>query len=142
MTVSTSASTPAGSYTLTITGDTGVFTRTTTTTLVVNAPSAPNADFSLSVTPTNALVTRGDRTNYTVTITGQSGFSAPVALTVTGLPKFASARFSTSSVTGSGTATLTINTNKNVAVGDSILTVTGTSGTLVHSQNVTLTIGQ
>jgi PKD repeat protein len=142
MTVSTSASTPAGSYTLTITGDTGVFTRTTTTTLVVSAPTVPSADFSISVSPASALINRGDKTSFTVTITGQPGFNSPVTLTVSGLPRFASSRFSTSSVTGSGIATLTINTNKNVSAGSSTLTVTGTSGSLVHSQNVTLTIGQ
>jgi PKD repeat protein len=142
LTVSTSASTPAGSYTLTITGDTGVFTRTTTTTLVVSPPTVPSADFSISVSPASALINRGDKTSFTVTITGQPGFNSPVTLTVSGLPRFASSRFSTSSVTGSGTATLTINTNKNVSVGSSTLTVTGTSGSLVHSQTVTLTIGQ
>jgi len=142
MTVSTSASTPAGTYTLTITGDTGVFTRTTTTTLVVTAPTVPSADFSISVSPASALINRGDKTSFTVTITGQPGFNSPVTLTVSGLPRFASSRFSTSSVTGSGTTTLTINTNKNVSAGSSTLTVTGTSGSLVHSQNVTVTIGQ
>jgi PKD repeat protein len=142
MTISTSASTPPGSYTLTITGNTGVFTRTTTTTLVVTAPTVPSSDFSLSVSPASVLIKRGDKTTFTVTITGQPGFNSPVTLTVSGLPRFASSRFSTSTVTGSGTSTLTINTNKNVSVGNSTLTVTGTSGSLVHSQNVTLSIGQ
>ena len=76
MTVSTSASTPAGSYTLTITGDTGVFTRTTTTTRVVSAPTVPSADFSISVSPASALINRGDKTSFTVTITGQPGFNS------------------------------------------------------------------
>src|SRR4029453_265013 len=98
----------------------------------------PSADFSISVSPASALINRGDKTSFTVTITGQPGFNSPVTLTVSGLPKFASSRFSTSRVTGSGTSTLTINTNKNVSVGPSPLTVTATSGSLVHSQDVTL----
>lgn len=144
MTVSTSAATPVGSYALTIAGSTGGLTRTTTSTLVITAPipPPPTLDFSLSVSPTSALIKRADKTTFTITITGQPGFNGPVALTVSGLPKFASSRFSASSVNGSGTSTLTINTNKNVSTGSNTLTVTATSGSLVHSQNVTLTIGQ
>src|SRR5206468_3051238 len=52
LSVSTSPSTPTGTYTLTITGVGGSLTRTTTVTLVVNAP--PN--FTLSAAPASRTV--------------------------------------------------------------------------------------
>src|SRR5207244_483585 len=60
--VTTSASTPAGAYTLTITGDGGSQTHTTTVALVVNAPVSP--DFMLGASPSSKTVTQGDSTGY------------------------------------------------------------------------------
>jgi PKD repeat protein len=133
LTVTTAVGTPAGSSQLVITGNTGAFRRTVNLTLVVSGT------FSLSASPASATIKRGGGTNYTITITGAS---SPVALSVSGLPKFASSRFSPSSVAGSGTATLTIGTNNNVAIGTSTLTITGTMGSTTRSGNVSLVITQ
>ena len=136
LTVSTSASTPAGSYPLTITGSSGTLTHNATVTLVVNAAS----DFSISVTPATATVNRSSSTQYTVTITAQGGFSGTVTFSVKGLPQRTTSNFKPTSVVGSGISTLTISANKNAAPGTYPLTITATSGALVHSSSVSLTI--
>ena len=132
LTVATSSSTPAGNYQLTIRGTSGTLTRTTTVTLVVSG------DFSLSISPTSRTFGPGTRTTYTVA--AAPGFSGTIALAVSGLPKFASASFNPSTISGGGTSTLTINTNKNVAPGTYTLTISGTFGGVVRTTNLTLFI--
>jgi hypothetical protein len=133
LTVATSASTPVGSYPLTITGTSGSLTRTSQVTLVVSG------SFSVSVTPVSATIAKAGKARFTVTVDGQ-GFSGTVGLTISGLPKFATAKFVPTSIVNSGSSALTVSTNKNVASGTYTLTVTGTSGSLVRETNVALTI--
>jgi uncharacterized membrane protein len=138
LSVSTTTATAAGSYTLTITGTSGSLSHSTTVTLVVNPAPAPN--FSLTATPAIQTVKRPGSTTYTVTISGVNGFAGSVSLKVSGLPSRVSASFSPASVTGSGSSTLTVTAPRKAAVGNSALTITGTSGSLVHTANVQLTV--
>ena len=117
-----------------ITATSGALTHTVNVTLVVNG------DFSISVTPASRTIARGGVATYTVTIAGGSGFAGTVSLTVGGLPRFATSKFNPQSLVTGGTSVLTVNTNKNVPIGTSTLTVTGTSGGRVHSANVSLII--
>src|SRR5438445_3101664 len=66
LTVTTAATTPTGSFVLTITGVSGALSRTTSVTLVVNAALVP--DFSLSATPASQTVVRGGSTTYAANI--------------------------------------------------------------------------
>jgi hypothetical protein len=134
LSVSTSSSTPPGSYSLTITATSGTLTHTANVTLVVSG------DFSISVAPASASVTRGANAIYTATVTGGSGFTGSVALSVSGLPRRASASFNLASISGSGTSTLTVSTNRKSPTGTFTLTITATSGGLTHKQQVTLTL--
>ena len=134
LTVATSSSTPVGNYQLTIRGTSGTLTRTTTVTLVVNA------DFSLSSSPPSRTIRRGDKTTYTVGATPGLGFSGSIKLTVSGLPRSVTGKFSPSSISGSGSSVLTIDTNKNAPIGSYTVTVTGTAGSVVRTTNVTLVI--
>jgi hypothetical protein len=134
--VMTSTTTPVGSYTLTITGTSGTLTRSTAVTLVVNAQT----DFTLSATPSPQTVVQGSATSYTATVSALNGFSGVVGFSVTGPPTGATAAFTPTSVTGSGSSTLTVTTSTATPIGSYTLTITGTSGTLTHSTPVTLVV--
>jgi galactose oxidase-like protein/glyoxal oxidase-like protein len=137
LTINTLSSTTAGSYKLTITGTDGAsLTHTASVTLVVNAPS----DFTISATPTSQTVTRGSSTSYAVNIGAVGPFSGTVSFSISGLPRRTSASFSPSSVTGSGSSTLTVTANRKAPVGTYTLTITASSGGLSHSTTVGLTI--
>jgi uncharacterized membrane protein len=128
-------STP-GSYvaSFTVTDNGGLTSPAATRTITV-----VNGDFSIAATPASLTIGRGGNGSYTVTIAGP-GFAGTVNLSVGGLPKFANPKFNPISVVNSGTSVLTVNTNRNVAAGTYALTITATSGSRVHSANVTLII--
>jgi hypothetical protein len=136
--VTTAASTPAGSYPLTITGTSGTLTHTASVTLVVNP--APTPDFTLSATPSSQTVVQGSGTTYTATVTPTNGFTGPVDLSVSGLPAGAAGTFSPTAITTSGNSTLSVTTSTTTPTGTYSLTITGTSGSLTHSATVTLVV--
>ena len=138
MSVTTSSLTPAGTYTLTVMGTSGSLSSSTNVTLVVNAAST--GDFSISASPPSQSITRGSSTTYAVTVAASGGFNGTVSLSVSGLPPRTSASFNPSSVTGSGSSTLTVSTRRSAVPGSYTLTITGTSGSLTHSTSVTLVI--
>jgi len=129
----------AGTYTLTIQGTDSTLnlTHTTTVTLIINAPAS--SDFSLSVSPSTAVVKKGGTATYGVTVTPSGGFNSNVSLSVGGLPGGASASFSPNPVpSGSGASSLSVITGT-AAPGTYTLTITGTGGSS-HSINATLKI--
>jgi hypothetical protein len=134
LTITTSSTTPSGSYPLKITATSGTLSHSANLTFVVNA------DFTLTATPTSRTTTRGSNTTFAITVGSSGSFTGAVSFAVSGLPKRASATFSPSSLTGTGTTTLKINTNRNVSSGIYSLTITGTSGGVSHSVTVGLTI--
>lgn len=135
LTVTTSASTPAGSYPITITGTSGALTHTASVTLVVTVP-----DFAISATPASQSTQAGGSASYTTTVTASGGFSGTVSLSASGLPSGASASFNPASVNGSGSSTLTVTTSSSTPAGTYTVTITGTSGSLTHSTTVTLVV--
>jgi hypothetical protein len=136
LTITTSATTPAGSYPITLTGTSGTLTHTAAVTLVVTA--AGGGDFSVSASPASQLILQGSSGSYTVSITPTGGFTGVVTLSVSGLPALATASFAPNPATGS--STLTVNVDPNTPVGSYPLTITGTSGTLTHTTAVTLVV--
>ena len=84
LSVTTSASTPPGSYTLTIAGNGVGLIRTTTATLVVNSPTTP--DFTVSASPSSQTVAPGQSTTYTATVNRTGGFNLVLSGAVTGAP--------------------------------------------------------
>src|SRR5437867_2250515 len=134
LSVTTSASTPIGAYTLTITGVSGTLTHTTTVTLVVSPPP----DFTLSASPASRTVTPGGATSYNVTISTTGGFSGQVTLSVSGLPGGGNGSFAPNPASAS--STLSVTTSASTPTGTYTLTITGVSGTLTHTTTVTLVV--
>ena len=137
MSVTTSSTTPAGTYPLTITGVSGSLTHTTSVTLVVTTVAAPN--FSLSATPSSQTVVQGAATSYTVNITRTGGFTGGVTLGVSGLPAGATGTFSPNPATGAS-STLSVSTATTTPAGSFVLTITGVSGSLTRTTSVTLVV--
>ncbi|MBU6409107.1 MAG: autotransporter-associated beta strand repeat-containing protein, partial [Verrucomicrobia bacterium] len=133
LSITTSASTPAGVYPLTITSANGSATHTNTLTLVLG-------NYALSVSPPSQAVSAGNGTSYTITVTTNAGFSGIVSFGLTGLPANTSAGFSPGSLNGAGGSILTVTTATNAASGDYTLTVNGTNGAEIASVTMNLAI--
>ncbi|MBV9341038.1 MAG: DUF1929 domain-containing protein [Acidobacteria bacterium] len=97
-------------------------------------------DFSLTATPAYRTAAPSTGTGYTLNVAAVNGFSGNVSFAVGGLPAGASASFSPNSISGSGTATMTVSTSSSTPTGTYKITVTGSSGTLTHSAQVTLLV--
>jgi hypothetical protein len=134
--VATALSTPVGSYTLTITGSTGALSHNAMVTLMVNSAG----DFSISASPATLSIASGHSGNYTVSIAAPQGFAGSVSLKVTGVPSRVTASFNPVTVSGSGSSVLKMQAGRKSRAGTYNLTITGTSGNLVHSTFVTLVL--
>jgi hypothetical protein len=100
----------------------------------------PAPDFTLSATPATRTISVGAGTNYTASVAPLNGFAGSVTLDVSGLPAGTSANFSPGSIVISGSSTLTLATSGATPPGTYPLTITGTSGSLVHHASVSLTV--
>jgi hypothetical protein len=136
LSITTSSTTPTGTYPITITGTSGSLTHTTTASLTVTA--AANADFTITASPASQSAVEGTTASYSVTITPGNGFNGQVTLSVTGLPKGATATFNPNPA-GTG-STLTIALATSTKPGNNALTITGTSGALTHTATVSLLV--
>jgi hypothetical protein len=139
LSVTTSSSTPAGTYPLTITGTSATTSHTANVSLVVNA-NTTTPDFGVSANPTNFTVRKNASGSTLVTITPANGFTGAVSFSVSGLPQRTTASFSPTSVTGSGSTTLTISAAKNTPTGARVVTITAISGSLTHTTTVQVNI--
>lgn len=134
--IATATTTTPGTYSLTITGSDGTLTHTTQVTLVIT----PAGDFSLSSTIASQTVTQGQNTGYGINVTSINGFSGTVSLSISGLPTDATGTFNPGSITGAGTANLSVTTASTTPAGTYNLIITGTSGAIVHTVTVQLIV--
>jgi hypothetical protein len=154
LSVGTSSTTPLGTYTITITGTSGSLTHSSTVTLIVNSSAG---DFSVTLSPATESyqnVSGGQTATYVLQLNPIGGFNGDVTLSLSSvgqmngafigppLPSTVTVTFTPSTIHGgSGTSTLTIAVPNPSPVLDAFqLTITGTSGQLVHSGNVYLGI--
>jgi hypothetical protein len=98
------------------------------------------SDFSISATPVSQSVVPGGSTAYAVTVRSIGGFSGVVALSVSGQPTVATLSFNPTTISGSGTSTLTVTTATTTVPGTYPLTIKGTNGSTVHTTSVSLAI--
>ncbi|MGW6278600.1 S8 family serine peptidase [Kribbella sp. NPDC055071] len=133
--VTTSATAPAGTYVLTVTGVSGGLSHSVAVTLVVNRP-----DFAVTMSPSSVTITRGQTATYTVNVTSAGGFAGSVSLKAAGLPANASATWTGSPVAAPGTATVKVKTTSSTTRGTFTVKVTATSGSLTHQATAALVV--
>jgi len=131
------ASTPVGTYTITITATGGGQTHSVQVTLNV----ASSSDFSISASPPSQSVTQGGSTAYTINLTSQNGFNSSVTLSASVLPSGPSCSFSPNPITPTASSTMTVSTSASTPVGTYTITITATGGGKTHSSQVTFSVG-
>jgi hypothetical protein len=137
--VTVGAGTAPGTYTLTITGSGAGVTRSTTVKLVVQA--AQTAGFALSASPLTATLSQKDFGEYGITMSRSAGFSAPVTLSVTGLPEKAVATLSPAQLSGTTTGSvLRVETASSTPIGEYVLSVTGSGGGITRTSTVRMSV--
>jgi plastocyanin len=139
-------STTAGIYSVTVTGTGSPGTHSATVAVTVVGP-----DFKITLSSSALIVAPGSSGSVMVTLTSLNGFSGAVALTYTLSPPGPQVTFSPTSVmlssSGSASSTVSVSAASSgvystpVPQGNYNLTVTGTSGGLVHSTALALTVG-
>jgi len=139
-------STREGSYSVTVTGTGSPGSHSTTVIVTVTMP-----DFKIALNPSSLTVAPGSSGTVMVTLTSLSEFSGTVSL-ASALSSFGpQVTFSPTSVSlsssGSASSTLTVSAASSgaystaVPKGNYSVNVTGTSGSLVHSATIALTVG-
>jgi hypothetical protein len=133
LTFLTSAALTPGIYRFIVRGTSGAYAQGLQLTLTVRS-NVPG--YGLSASPTNQTVERGSSVSYAIAVARTNNFGAPITFNLTGLPPSATAVFEP---TAAG-VTLTIKTLATMAPTSYPLQVTGTSGALVSSVSLTLTV--
>ena len=138
LTVTPSATTPSGSYLLSVIGQAGSTTRAVAVQLVIRRVG----DFSLTLAPTSVTIPAGNDAVAAVNVVPLAGstsaFAPDVTFTATGLPSDAGVLFDPNP--SNGLTTLRVRTTATVSNGSYKVTITGTSGTFSHSVVLTVVV--
>jgi hypothetical protein len=102
------------------------------------APVATSPNYSLTATSVSIL--QGSSGSSTTTSTVVDGFDSAVALSVSGLPAGVTGTFSPTSITGSGTSTLSLTVASTTTAGTYTITVSGVGGGISQSTTFALTV--
>ncbi len=109
-----------------------------TTGLINLLAGSGTPSFTLSDSPNSLTITQGGSGTSTITVTDLGGFSGSVSLAASGLPSGVTAGFSPNPTTSSSTLTLTASAT--ATTGTATVTITGTSGSLVATTTLALTV--
>ena len=104
------------------------------------AERAGAGDFSLVLDPASLVLAPGQRGSLRVTVVPSDGFSGSVDLSVSGVPAGVGVTISPSVVEPWETATLTLEASSSVSTGSYVVTVRGSSGSLVRTAQFPLLV--
>ncbi|OLB72205.1 hypothetical protein AUI06_01900 [archaeon 13_2_20CM_2_52_21] len=141
ITISAFASTPPGTYSVSIAGLSGSLFHSVAISLTVNPSPIP--DFSLTVSPSSLSVVQGTSATSTATLTSLNGFTGTVTLSVSvpaGLTVSLAPGIITLSSGGTGTSVLTVSTSSSTPLGIYTVILTGLGGSISHSSSITVTV--
>ena len=136
MTMTVASTTVAGTYPITVTGTAGATTETTTVTLTVTAAGS----FTITTAPKAISIAPGSHGTVGVKTSATGGFDGVITLTASGQPTGVTIAFTPKTITGTGHGTMAIKVSSTAKAGTFTITVTGTSGSIVKTTKVTLTI--
>jgi hypothetical protein len=147
VTVTATSSTTLGSYNINVQGKTGSLTHSISVSAdVTPPPPPPTPDFYLSTIPSSLTMTQGTTATATVSVTSTLGYSGKIALTTSVFPSGANSPTVSLNLTslllpaaGSNTTNIIVNSFNSTA-GSYTISITGTSGSLVHTTYITLTV--
>ncbi len=109
--------------------------------VIMNVGGTGGGDFSLTVSPLSQTINAGGSTSYKVTVSATGGFNSPVNLSKSGFPIGVNHSVTPGvCVAYPCLATLNVTSNQGAPAGSYPITVTGTSGSLTRTQQVSLTI--
>ena len=140
MTVSVPSTTPPGFYFGTVTGSGGLVSHSTYLSVTVTGP-----DFSITANPSSLSLPPGKNATSTISVTSLSGFSGNVVLGCYIGDSLGWALNSTSLTLTPGatvTAKLTVSVPASMSSSSAFIDVSGVSGNLTHSVNVSINIPQ
>jgi VCBS repeat-containing protein len=135
LTLTVSAKAAPATATLTITGTSGKFSSTATLSLLV---TAGNPAFTLSSNKGVTIVQGAGSGTGTIDITPENGFSGPVSLSASGLPKGVTVSFGTNPATSS--SVLTFAAAETAKPGTYTVSINGASGALNATTTIPLTV--
>ncbi len=140
LTVTTTGNTPLDEYTLTVTGTSGSLVHSVDVKFTVEQTIAP--DFALNFNPGERALLPGGAASFLIQTSPQAGFAQLVNLTADITPADSTIGIALSSnlVNAGDAAMLTLTTTSETPVAGYTITLTGTSGPLVHTATGTLTI--
>ena len=104
------------------------------------AGSSSTPGYSLSASPGSVSVVQGGSGSSTITSTVFDGFDSAVTLSASGQPGGVTIGFSPTSITGTGSSTMSITVASSVATGNYTITVSGVSGGTTETTTVSLTV--
>jgi len=143
LTIATTSVATKGTFTIMVTGTCYHLSHNVNITLTITSA----ADFTMSASPTSLTIIAGQTGTSTITATSTAGFTSAVSLSFswmgtppTGVTPSLSAYSVTPPAGGIATSTLSIAVSSTTALGTYVVRITGVSGTLIHSADVTFTV--
>jgi len=143
LTIATTSAATKGTFTIMVTGTCYHLSHNVNITLTITSA----ADFTMSASPTSLTIIAGQTGTSTITATSTAGFTSAVSLSFswvgtppTGVTPSLSAYSVTPPAGSTATSTLTIATSSATGPGTYVVKITGVSGVLTHSVDVTFTV--